>query len=86
MIEYMCSNMKELLEYSKTSRRKRAFHHYQINRVHGECSGLTDREWNNVKTRGKSSYTQSSKYTMHKMWRDNTQKYDLKQLKLINKA
>ena len=78
--------MKELLEYSKTSRRKRAFHHYQINKVHGECSGLTNREWNNVKTRCKSSYTQSSKYTMHKMWRDTTQKYDLKQLKLINKA
>ena len=74
----MCKNMQELLEYSKTSKRKRAFQHYQINRVHGE--------WNNVKTRGKSSYTQSSKYTMHKMWRDTTQKYDLKQLKLINKA
>jgi len=54
--------------------------------VHGECSGLTDREWKNVKTKGKTSYTQSSKYTMHKMWRENTQKYDLKQLKIINKA
>jgi hypothetical protein len=86
MIEYMCKNMRELLEYSKNSRRKRAFQHYELNKVHGECSGLTDREWKNVKTKGKTSYTQSSKYTMHKMWRDNTQKYDLKQLKLINKA
>jgi hypothetical protein len=86
MIEYMCKNMRELLEYSKNSRRKRAFQHYELNKVHGECSGLTDREWKNVKTKGKTSYTQSSKYTMHKMWRDNTQKYDLKQLKIINKA
>jgi len=46
---------------------------------------LTDREWKTVKIRGKSSYNQVSKYTMHKMWRDNTQKYDLNQLKLINK-
>ena len=81
----MCKNMKELLEYSKTSRRKRAFQHYEINRVHGEYSGLTDREWKSIKTKGKSSYNQVSKYTMHKMWRDNTQKYDLNQLKLINK-
>jgi hypothetical protein len=86
MIEYMCKNMQELLAYSKARRRRQAFQHYEINKVHGECSGLTDREWNNVKTRGKTSYTQSSKYTMHKMWRDNTQKYDLKQLKIINKA
>jgi hypothetical protein len=66
----MCKNMRELLAYSKARRRRQAFQHYEIN----------------VKTRGKTSYTQSSKYTMHKMWRDNTQKYDLKQLKIINKA
>ena len=81
----MCKNMKELLEYSKTNRRKRAFQHYEANRIHGECSGLTDNELKTVKIRGKSSYNQVSKYTMHKMWRDTTQKYDLKQLKLINK-
>jgi hypothetical protein len=81
----MCKNMKELLEYSKTNRRKRAFQHYEANRIHGECSGLTDNEWKAVKIRSKSSYNQVSKYTMHKMWRDTTQKYDLKQLKLINK-
>ena len=81
----MCKNMQELLAYSKARRKKQGFHHYEINKVHGECSGLTDREWKSVKTKGKSSYNQVSKYTMHKMWRDNTQKYDLKQLKLINK-
>ena len=81
----MCKNMKELLEYSKTNKRKRAFQHHEANRIHGECSGLTDNEWKSVKIRSKSSYNQISKYTMHKMWRDTTQKYDLKQLKLINK-
>ena len=34
-----------------------------------------------VKLRGKSSYSQVSKYTMHKMWRDSHGKYDLKQVK-----
>jgi len=86
MIEYMCNNMKELLEYSKTSRRKRAFQHYELNKVHGECKPFTNSEYKQVQIQGKSSYNQVSKYTMHKMWRDTTQKYDLKQLKLINKA
>ena len=79
------SNMKELLAYSKARRKKQAFQHYELNKVHGECKPFTDREYKKVQIRGKSSYNQVSKYTMHKMWRDTTQKYDLKQLKLINK-
>ena len=82
----MCKNMRELLAYSKARRKKQGFHHYEINKVHGECQPFTDREYKKVQIRGKSSYNQVSKYTMHKMWRDNTQKYDLNQLKLINKA
>jgi len=82
----MCKNMKELLAYSKAKRKKQAFHHYEINKVHGECKPFTDREYKKVQIQGKSSYNQVSKYTMHKMWRDNTQKYNLNQLKLINKA
>jgi len=49
--------------------------------VHGECQPFTDREYKQVKLRGKSSYSQVSKYTMHKMWRDSHEKYDLKQVK-----
>jgi hypothetical protein len=54
--------------------------------VHGECQPMNDREWKTVKIRGKSSYNQVSKYTMHKMWRDTTKKYDLNQLKLIKQC
>ena len=82
----MCSNMQELKQYVKNKRKQRGFQHYELNKVHGECQPFTDREYKQVKLRGKTSYTQSSKYTMHKMWRENTQKYDLKQLKIINKA
>ena len=82
----MCRNMQELKQYVKNKRKQRSFQHYELNKVHGECQPFTDREYKHVKLRGKTSYTQSSKYTMHKMWRENTQKYDLKQLKIINKA
>ena len=82
----MCRNMQELKQYVKNKRKQRGFQHYELNKVHGECQPFTDREYKQVKLRGKSSYSQSSKYTMHKMWRENTQKYDLKQLKIINKA
>ena len=50
-------------------------------KLHGECQPFTDREYKQVKLRGKSSYSQASKYTMHKMWRDSHEKYDLKQVK-----
>ena len=82
----MCRNMQELKQYVKNKRKQSGFQHYELNRVHGECQPFTDREYKQVKLRGKSSYSQSSKYTMQKMWRENTQKYDLKQLKIINKA
>ena len=82
----MCRNMQELKQYVKNKRKQRGFQHYELNKVHGECQPFTDREYKQVKLRGKSSYSQSSKYTMHKMWRENTQKYDLKQFEIINKA
>ena len=82
----MCSNMQELKQYVANKRKQRSFQHYELNKVHGECQPFTDREYKQVKLRGKTSYTQSSKYTMHKMWRENTQKYDINQLKIINKA
>tara|TARA_B100000497_G_scaffold4669_1_gene4754 strand:- start:242 stop:478 length:237 start_codon:yes stop_codon:yes gene_type:complete len=78
--------MQELKQYVANKRKQRSFQHYELNKVHGECQPFTDREYKQVKLRGKTSYTQSSKYTMHKMWRENTQKYDFNQLKIINKA
>ena len=82
----MCSNIQELKQYVANKRKKRAFQHYELNKVHGECQPFTDSEYKQVKLRGKTSYNQSSKYTMHKMWREKTQKYTVNQLKLINKA
>ena len=82
----MCKNMQELKQYVANKQKQRSFQHYELNKVHGECQPFTDREYKKVKLRGKSTYSQSKRYTMHKMWREYTQKYDIKQLKLINKV
>ena len=70
----------------KTSANNVVFNTMSLTKCTVNANHLPDREYKQVKLRGKTSYTQSSKYTMHKMWRENTQKYDLKQLKIINKA
>ena len=58
MIESMCSNMQELKQYVANKRKQRAFQHYELNKVHGECQPFTDREYKQVKLKGKSvSYT-----------------------------
>ena len=77
----MCRNMQELKQYVANKRKQRAFQHYELNKVHGECHPFPDREYNPVNLRGKTSYSQSSKYTMHKRGRDSHEKYDLKQVK-----
>jgi len=53
----MCSNMQELKQYVANKRKQRSFQHYELNKVHGECQPFTDREYKQVKLRGKTSYT-----------------------------
>ena len=77
----MCSNMQELKQLVAFNRKKRAFQHYQINKVHGVCQPFTDREYKQVKLYGKSSYSKGKKFTFNAMWRGNNEKYDLKQVK-----
>ena len=82
----MCSNMQELKQLVALNRKKRAFHHYQINKVHGECQPLTDKEYKQVEIRGKSNYSKRKAHVYTSYWREYTQKYTVNQLKLINKA
>ena len=49
-------------------------------------SGLTDSEWNRVKTGQKSSFSKSRKFTHNKMWQETHKKFDTKQLILIRKT
>ena len=81
----MCSNMKELLEYSKTSRRKRAFQHYELNKVHGECQPMTNSEYKQVPVSGKTTYSKGKSHVYNAYWRGNNEKFDLKQFKKVIK-
>ena len=50
----MCKNMQELKQYVANKRKRRGFQHYELNKVHGECQPFTDREYKQVKIRGKN--------------------------------
>ena len=82
----MCKNMQELKQLVASNRKKRAFQHYELNKVHGKCQPFTDREYKQVKIYQKSNYSKRKKHVYTSYWREYTQKYDVKQLKLINKV
>ena len=78
-------NMKELCEYSTRMRKQRAAEHRRKFDHEGRCSGLTEKEYFNLKHGQKSSFPQIRKFTHHAMWRETSQKYSVDQLKQIAK-
>ena len=82
----MCSNMQELKQLVASNRKKRAFQHYELNKVHGKCGSFTDKEYKQVKIYQKSNYSKRKKHVYTGYWREYTQKYTVNQLKLINKV
>ena len=77
----MCSNMQELKQLVAYNRKKRSFHHYQINKLYGECKPMTDKEYKQVPISGKTSYGKGKKHVYNAYWRGSDEKYDLKQVK-----
>ena len=77
------SNMKELLIYVEAQKKIRADGHRRLTLLNGSCSGLTDKEYNKIVTGQKSSFAKARKFTHNRMWRDNTKKFTVEQLKLI---
>mgnify|MGYP004233995577 FL=1 len=82
----MCKNMQELLQYVANKRKQRSFQHYKLAKTDGECGSFTDKEYKQVKIYQKSNYSKRKKHVYGSYWREYTQKYDVKQLKLINKV
>ena len=80
------TTMKELCEYSANQRKLRGNEHRRKHSDHTMHSGLTDSEWNRVKTGQKSSFSKSRKFTHNKMWQETHKKFDTKQLILIRKT
>ena len=77
------SNMKELCNYSLQQKKLRAAEHRRKHSHDGMCSGLSDAEYNRVQIRQKSNFSKARKFTHNRMWRDNTKKFTVEQLKLI---
>lgn len=77
------TNMKELCNYSLQQKKLRAAEHRRKHAHEGMCSGLSDDEYNRVQIRQKSTFSKARKFTHNRMWRDNTKKFTVEQLKLI---
>ena len=77
------SNMKELCNYSLQQKKLRAAEHRRKYAHEGMCSGLSSAEYNRVKHSQKSTFSKARKFTHNRMWRDNTKKFTVEQLKLI---
>ena len=79
------SNMKELLAYVEAKKKIRADGHRRLTLLNGSCSGLTDKEYNNIVTRQKSNFSKARKFTHNRMWQETHKKFDVEELKLIKK-
>ena len=77
------TNMKELCNYSIQQKKLRAAEHRRKHAHNGMCSGLTQSEYNKMTVRQKTTFSKARKFTHNRMWRDNTKKFTVEQLKLI---
>ena len=75
--------MKELCEYSLQHKKLRAAEHRRKHAREGLCGGLTQSEYNKMTVRQKTTFSKARKFTHNRMWRDNTKKFTVEQLKLI---
>ena len=68
------TNMKELYEYSIQQKKLRARGHRLKHEHSGQCSGLTDKEYKQVRSSQKSTFTKSRKFTHNRLWNYNNNK------------
>ena len=74
------NNMKELLEYVANKRKQRGHEHYEMAKAFGACKGMGNRRY---KVPQKATFAKFKKFTYNRMWKDNSEKYDLQQLKRV---
>ena len=79
-------NMRELLTYVEEQKKLRAAEHRRKFAHHGECGGLTDKEYMRYEVSSKKTYSKFRKFTHHKMWRETGKEYSVEQLKQIKKC
>ncbi len=61
------TNMKELCNYSIQQKKLRAAEHRRKHNHDGQCSGLTDKEYNRVKSRQKSTFAKARRFTHNRL-------------------
>ena len=62
------TNMKELCNYSIQQKKLRAAEHRRKHNHDGKCGGLTDKEYNQVRSRQKSTFAKARKFTHTGLW------------------
>lgn len=78
--------MKEAIAETKRLRKQAVIAHKIKHQHDGLCSGLTDKEYNRVVYRQKSSFSKARKFTHSKMWQETHKKFDTRQLRIIKKV
>jgi hypothetical protein len=73
-------NMKELCLYVKQARKNRARGHRLKHSHEKLCSGLTDKEWNAVVTKQKSSFAKGKSFAYTARWNDYSINYKTNKL------
>lgn len=66
------TNMKELCAYAKQTQKNRGREHRRAH-SHEKCSGLTDKEYNAMVTRQKSTFAKGKSYAYTARWRAFTE-------------
>ena len=72
-------NMKELCLYAKQARKNRARGH-RLKHSHEVCGGLTDKEWNAVVIKQKSSFAKGKSFAYTARWNDYKVNYKTNKL------
>ena len=62
------TNMKELCAYSLQQKKLRAAEHRRKHNHDGQCSGLTDKEYNRVQSSQKSTFAKARRFTHNRLW------------------
>ncbi len=64
--------MKELIAYSENKRKQKCLqHHKAVVAIHGNCTPFTQKQYNQVTTKQKASFTKGKGFAFKGLWNHN---------------
>ncbi len=60
--------MKEVCEHVKNQRKANAIHRNAVVLIHGECKGLTDKQYRSTKVKAKGAGSKGRSFSHTKLW------------------